>query len=90
MYDTYVQYGRAILQIMSALTLKHFDQAVDILYNNMSQEQLDKCTQLLDILEDGFKTKQNTDVWEFVQHDIQKCYEQDMIYYTICYDGYRL
>lgn len=91
MYNTYRQFGYAILH---AYTKEHnvVQQAVDFMVKHCKDARWDIVTKAIRIMEEGFKEKQpyTCELVEWINREMEKQFNQDMIYYTICYDGFRL
>lgn len=89
MKQTYEQFGYAIL---SAVAKKNnpVGEAVDFLIKHT--EAWDSISRSMRRLEEYYtKSEPYTCAFtEMIKQEFEKQFKKDMIYYTICYDGFRL
>jgi hypothetical protein len=86
--------GYAILQKASEPMAKRLNEAIDFMVQNMPKENFDVLERAVRILEEGYKNKEPSpfakQFTEITTKWMEKEFEKDMIYYSICYDGFRI
>lgn len=92
MYNTYANFGYAILK---AYSKKHnfVAEAVDFMVKHTSKANLDCISRAMQILKSGPRTPlepEQQKLWNGITESFNEHFKQDMIYYTINYDGFRL
>ncbi len=88
------QMGYAILQKASEPRLKKMNEAIDFMAKNMTDEQAASISRSLKIMEEGFKNRKpdpyTEKLFNWMEKEMNKQFNKDMIYYSICYDGFRV
>ena len=91
MHTTYTQFGHALLR---AYCKDHNSvaDAVNFIVKHCTDDAWDCVSRSLQMMEDSFarKTPYTDQFVEWAKREMQKQFELDMIYYTICHDGFRL
>ena len=94
MYNEYASFGCAILREASKPMAERMSKAFEWIAKNTDEKALESLSRSVRIMEEGFKKKKPcpyTDAFfDMMEKEMQKQFERDMIYYTICYDGFRL
>ena len=92
--DTRYQIGYAILSKAAEPSTKRLMSALQMIADNMTDEQAERLQKSMRILEEGFKKPDPDSYAARLTNMMNKWAEQefrkDMIYYSICYDGFRL
>lgn len=88
------QMGYAILQKASEPMTKRMNDAIDFMIQTVPKENFDVLQRAVRILEEGYKNKeQDPFTKQFIEMTTRWAEEEfrkDMIYYSICYDGFRI
>lgn len=86
------QIGYAILQEASKPMAEKMNEAIDFMVENCKDANWDAIHRSMKILtEPEFGTKPYTDkLFKWMMEEMNKEFNKDMIYYSLCYDGFRV
>ena len=88
------QMGYAILKEASKPQAKRMTEAIDFMVENATDANWGALQRAVKILQDGYKNKEPNPYTEklsaWVDKEMKKEFHKDMIYYSLCYEGFRV
>ena len=87
------QMGHAILSKASEPMAKRMDEAISFMVENAKDanwEALHRSMKILEGLEEPREHPYTGRFWQLINKRMEEQYRLDLIYYSLCYDGFRV